>query len=86
MDPQQLKQQIVDVIRRIAPELDPQRLDPGLPLRGQIELDSMDMLNLYVRIKEVLGVEICEADYGALGTLDALAAYVGARLGAPAER
>jgi len=65
---------------RIAPEIDVARLAPAVALRDQVELDSMDWLNLLVALHRRLGVDIPEADYATLVTLDALVAYLGARL------
>ena len=66
-----------DVLGSIAPETDPAAIDPEQPLRAQIDLDSMDWLNVIIRLHEVLGVDIPEKDYGELvtlkGTLDYLA-------------
>ncbi len=60
----------------IAPELDAAQLKPGLNLRDQLDLDSMDFLNFIIAIHKAFGVDIPEADYRKLATLDAIVAYV----------
>lgn len=65
---------------RIAPEIDVAQLAPAVALRDQVDLDSMDWLNLLVALHRRLGVDIPEADYATLVTLDALVAYLRARL------
>ena len=48
----------------------------------QVDLDSMDWLNVLVAIHEKLKVDIPEADYRKLVTLNDIVAYVGAKLAA----
>jgi len=71
---------VQDILRRIAPELSPGELDPGRPLRDQVDLDSMDWLNFLVALREGFGVEIPEVDYAKLVTFDDVVAYLEARL------
>ncbi len=75
-----LRQVVFDTLRRIAPELSPDELQPTMPLRDQVDLDSMDWLNFLVALHQKLGVEIPEADYRKLGTLDQLLRYLTAKL------
>jgi acyl carrier protein len=63
----------------IAPEADFASLKPDVPLRDQLDLDSMDILNLVTALHDALGVEIPEADYPRLTTLDACVEYLDAR-------
>jgi acyl carrier protein len=49
-------------------------------LRDQLDIDSMDFLNFAVALNEELGVEIPEADYGKVQTVDRLVEYVGVRI------
>lgn len=66
-------------LKRIAPELEADELQPAKPLRDQVDLDSMDWLNFLVALHERLKVEIPEADYAKLGTLDQIVAYLAAK-------
>ena len=83
MDDAELRATIVSLLRKIAPELDPATLDGALPLREQVDLDSMDFLNFLVAIEQRLKVAIPESDYAELRTLDELVRYLGARRPAP---
>jgi acyl carrier protein/predicted N-acetyltransferase YhbS len=71
-----VRQAVVDTLRRIAPQSAPAELSPTTPLRDQLDLDSMDWLNFLVELREKLGVDIPEADYAKLVTLDDLLAYI----------
>jgi len=80
--PDEIRAVFFDVLGAIAPETDPAAIDPGKPLREQIDLDSMDFLNVIIRLHEVLGVEIPEKDYGMLSTLDGTLDYLARRCAA----
>ena len=80
MDDAELRATVVTLLRKIAPELDPAALDGALPLREQVDLDSMDFLNFLVSIAQRLRVDIPESDYEQLRTLDDIVRYLAARL------
>ena len=82
LDSMALRQSVFEVLRRIAPELSPSDIDPATPLRDQVDLDSMDWLNFLVALHERFAIDIPEADYAKLVTLDDLLTYLGGRLGA----
>lgn len=67
---------ILRALHRVAPEVDPASLRPDVSLRDQIDLDSMDFLNFVIGLAESLGVQIPEADYPQLATLDGSVAYL----------
>ena len=74
-----LRATIVETLRRIAPEVSAQSLQPAVPLRDQVDLDSMDWLNFLIALHRKLGVDIPESDYARLVTLDDLVAYLAAK-------
>lgn len=51
-------------------------LDPDLPLRDQLELDSMDHLHFTIALHDRFGVDIPESDYAAMRCLAELARYI----------
>jgi acyl carrier protein len=71
--------EIVEVLGTIAPEARDTPLDPDLPLREQLELDSMDHLHFTIALHERFGVDIPESDYAAMRRLTELASYIAAR-------
>ena len=80
MDEQALREIVLATLCRIAPEVVAGELQSHVPLRDQVDLDSMDWLNFLVALHGRLGVDIPEADYRKLVTLDDLCAYLAARL------
>ncbi|EXI77092.1 MAG: acyl carrier protein [Candidatus Accumulibacter phosphatis] len=79
MNDQELRAAVLSVVRTIAPELDAERIEADKPLRNQIDLDSMDWLNVILALREKFRVDIPESDYGKVQTLNAIVAYLGAR-------
>ena len=79
LSPQDIRSAIADVITTVAPETDRAALAPDRPLREQVELDSVDWVNVIEALCERLQVDIPEADYGRLTTIDSIAACVEAR-------
>ena len=79
MSADDLRPAVLRALRRVAPEADPDALDPDVPLREQLDIDSMDFLNFLIGIHRELGVEIPEADYTKLTTLDRILAYLAER-------
>jgi acyl carrier protein len=71
----------IAVLKTIAPEVEADELRGDRPLRKQVDLDSMDWLNFLLGLNKKLGVEIPEADYASLVTLDDVVAYLMKRLG-----
>lgn len=76
MTREELKAAVVAALAQVAPEADPAAISASEPLRAQFDLDSMDFLRFVVLLHERLGVDVPEADYAQLGTLDACLDYV----------
>lgn len=70
----ELRDIVIAQLKSIAPEVDGDQLVASLPLREQVDLDSMDWLNFLIGLHNKLAVEIPEADYAKLRTLDDLLA------------
>ena len=72
----EIRSTALELLSEIAPELDTATLAGDVPLRDQVDLDSMDFLNYLISIHTALAVEIPEGDYDRLATLDGLVSYV----------
>lgn len=80
MDRDELRAIVITRLTSIAPEVDGDQLVADLPLREQVDLDSMDWLNFLIGLHDKLAVDIPEADYAKLRTLGDLLDYLAARL------
>jgi acyl carrier protein len=76
MNDTDLKQNVMNAVLEIAPEADFETLDPDDGLREQLDLDSMDFLNVVIGLHETLGIDIPEADYPRLFTLNGAIDYL----------
>jgi acyl carrier protein len=72
----ELRRQVLACIASVAPEAELDTLEGDVDLRDELDLDSMDFLNVLIAIKEATGVEVPERDYPQVRTLDALVAYL----------
>lgn len=79
MNDDKLKEIIMNTVLEIAPEADFDTLDPDDGLREQLDLDSMDFLNVIIALHETLGIDIPEADYPQLFTLTDAISYLRAK-------
>lgn len=77
---ERLRQVFLKVLGEIAPEADLAKLKPDLELRDQIDIDSMDFLNVAIGLHRELGISIPEADYPHLTTLEGAVAYLGSNV------
>jgi acyl carrier protein len=81
MNRQTIAEQLLQALTEVAPEVDPQAIEPARLLRQQVDLDSADWLNFLVAVHERLGVDIPDADAAKLSTLDKLVDYCAQRPG-----
>ncbi len=71
---------VLRVLGQIAPEADLSQLKPDLRIRDQLDIDSIDALNFFIGLHKELKVEIPEADYRKLVTLNNCTEYLASRL------
>ena len=76
MTEDQVKQIVLDIIKEIAPDEDTSDLKGAINLREQMDLDSMDFLDIVMELRKQHGIEVPEADYPELASLDSCANYL----------
>lgn len=72
----ELRRLIVEELGNIAPETDPGTIDPKADIREVLDIDSMDFLNFVIALHERLQIDIPEADYRFLRTIDGAVDYL----------
>ena len=82
MTKQEVRTAVLRILGTIAPEADLAGLRPDVPLRDQLDIDSMDVLNFVIAIDKELHVAIPETDYPKIATLNGCVDYVAARAAA----
>lgn len=73
---QELRDVVVRALTEVAPDVDPAGIDPEADLAQQLDIDSMDFLNIIVAIHDRTGIEIPERDYPQLSTLSDAVRYL----------
>jgi acyl carrier protein len=71
---------VLKALSGVAPEIDAASVRPGVPLRDQVDLDSIDYLNFMIAIHAASGVDIPEADYAKLSTVNETVEYLAQRM------
>jgi acyl carrier protein len=75
-----IREAVVKALTSVAPEIDPSSLGPDEAFRQEFDLDSMDFLNFVIAVHRSLNVDVPEADYPKLATLNAAVEYLARRL------
>ena len=75
-----IKQVILDIIALVAPDADLSDVKSDVRLRDQLDMDSMDFLDIVMELRKRYKIEVPKEDYGELATLDSCAAYLSGRL------
>lgn len=81
-----LRTLILETLGEVAPELDVAAVGGGTDIRNDLDLDSMDFLNFVIGLSGRTGIEIVEADYPELTTVDGCVAFLAARRPAAGAR
>ena len=75
----ELASSIRSILGGIAPDVDLAGVKPDADLRDELDIDSMDFLRFVIAVHERLNVEVPEADYPKIRTLDGCVAYLAER-------
>jgi len=76
MKDEEIKQIIFRLLKKIAPDTEPEKLKPDDDIRHTLEIDSFDALQFVIALDEQFGFETPEADYGKISTLNNLLTYI----------
>lgn len=76
MTEEQVKQTVINIINEIAPDENTSNLKSEVNLRNQMDLDSMDFLDIVMELRKQHGIEVPEEDYPKLASLDSCADYL----------
>ncbi|MCA9552429.1 MAG: acyl carrier protein [Myxococcales bacterium] len=76
MSENEVRKLILDIIHDIAPDEDLSDVKSDVRLRDQLDLDSMDFLDIVMELRKRHQIEVPEEDYMELSTLDGCVAYL----------
>jgi len=80
MTKEEIKSLILEIIAEIVPDEDLSNLKDDVGIREQIELDSMDFLDIVMELRKRYSIEVPEDDYKELATLDSSVSYLEPRM------
>ena len=69
MKPAEIRDEILDILENIAPDEDLSDLQDELAFVDQLELDSMDFLDIVMELRKRHRIQIPEEDYGKLASM-----------------
>ena len=76
----EIREEVLDILSDIAPDEDLSSIDPDKPFREQLELDSMDFLDIVMELRKRHRIQVPEEDYKQLASLASTAVYLEPKL------
>lgn len=76
MTADEIRDEILDILSDIVPDEDLSALKDEVPFREQIELDSMDFLDIVMELRKRYRVQVPEDDYVELATMAGTVKYL----------
>ena len=77
METTEVRERIVEIIGDVAMDEDLSTLKDSESLRDQLDLDSMDFLDIVMELKKRHKIEVPSEDFGELATLESCVKYLG---------
>ena len=72
----EVKDLVLGIISDIAPDEDVSSVDPEVRLRDQLDLDSMDFLDIVMELRKRYRVQVPEEDYANLVSMQSTVSYL----------
>jgi acyl carrier protein len=76
MTPAEIREEVLDILSDIAPDEDLSQLDDDVRFREQLELDSMDFLDIVMELRKRHRIQVPESDYMQLASMSSTVAYL----------
>ncbi len=76
MAPEEIRSAIIDILADIAPDEDLSDLSDSVDFREQLELDSMDFLDIVMELRKRYRVQVPEDQYTQLASMNSTVSYL----------
>jgi acyl carrier protein len=76
MTPAEIREEVLEILTEITPDEDLSGLVDDQPFREQLELDSMDFLDIVMELRKRHRIQIPEAEYGQLASMASTVKYL----------
>ena len=80
MSPAEIREEIIDILSEIAPDEDLSNINDEQSFREQMELDSMDFLDIVMELRKRYRVQIPEEDYPQLASMQSTCEYLAPKM------
>jgi acyl carrier protein len=81
MQDDEIRRIVLETLCAVVPEAEGHEIDAKVNFRDQLEVDSVDFLNLVTQLEERLGLRVPELDYPRLACLDGCIGYLAPLVG-----
>jgi acyl carrier protein len=75
-----IKEAVLKILADIAPDEDLSNLKEDVPFREQLEMDSMDFLDIVMELRKRYRIQIPEEDYAELASMASTVKYLEPRM------
>jgi acyl carrier protein len=75
-----IEEAVLEILGEIAPDEDLSQLKEDVPFREQLQLDSMDFLDIVMSLRKKYRVQIPEEDYPHLASMKSTVEYLEPRM------
>ena len=76
MTREEVRQAVVSILEDIAPDVDLSSIKDDVTLREQMDLDSMDFLDIVMELRKRFNIEVPESDYQQLVSMSSCIQYL----------
>ena len=76
MTHEEIREEILNILEAIAPDEDLTQIDDDVNFREQLELDSMDFLDIVMELRKRHRIQIPEDDYLQLASMNSTVTYL----------
>jgi acyl carrier protein len=76
MTANEIRESVIDILSDITPDEDLSDLKEEIPFREQLELDSMDFLDIVMELRKRYRIQIPERDYPELASMASTVKYL----------
>ena len=76
MTREEVRRAVVNILEDIAPDEDLSSIKDDVTLRQQMDLDSMDFLDIVMELRKRFNIEVPESDYQELVSMDSCIQYL----------
>jgi acyl carrier protein len=80
MKPAEIRAEVLDILESIAPDEDLSGLQDDVSFREQLEMDSMDFLDIVMELRKRHRIQIPEEDYAQLASMASTVQYLTPRM------